>query len=104
MLRAYEPTRVRRVSVEGGLVVRIAETSLRIEEQLSEVAYTIYHLEHNGSWSSEREVHVNRWFLVQEMAALLDVSGFDVVSTSGGYGGEPVTEASWHVVCTAVAR
>ena len=103
MLRSYEPLRVRRWSVPEGELLRISQTELECAEQLSRVAYSIYELNENGTYSSLHETQVNRYFLVQEMAGLLTDCGLIPVRWFSGFNdAEPVNESTWHIV--AVAR
>jgi len=103
MLRSYEPLRVRRWSVPAGELLRISQTTLECAEQLSRVAYSIYELNQDGTYSSLHETQVNRYFLVQEMADLLTDCGLTPVKWFSGFNDtEPVNENTWHIV--AVAR
>ncbi|MEK6334517.1 MAG: class I SAM-dependent methyltransferase [Acidobacteriota bacterium] len=103
MLRNYDPVRVRRWDTERGTVLRISETSLDCAAQLSQVTYTIYELNRDGTYDSLVETQVNRYFLVQEMSYWLTSSGFVPVKWFAGFSDdETITEETWHVV--AVAR
>jgi ubiquinone/menaquinone biosynthesis C-methylase UbiE len=103
MLKGYDPLRIRRWTVPGGEVLRISETVLHPAQQLASVTYTIYELKADGSYSSLKETQTNRFFLVQEMAGWLMVSGFTAVNWFAGFTNvESITEDTWHVV--AVAR
>lgn len=103
MLRTYDPVRVRRWVTESGDLIRISRTSLDVVSQVAEVAYTIIELRSDGSFSELREIHRNRYFQVQEMAALLDQAGLEPVKWYNGFSDdERVTEDTWHVL--AVAR
>lgn len=103
MLRSHDATRVRRFSVAGSDVVRISETTLAVEDQVSEVRYTVIEGGPDGTSSTSTEVHRNRWFLVQEMDLLLTSAGYSVRSNNDGFTDEPVSLDTWHVVTTAVA-
>lgn len=103
MLRFYEPVRVRRWLTPDGLVLRISETTLECARQLSQVAYTIYELHNDGTYSSFQETQVNRYFLVQEMAGWLSSYGFTPLKWFAGFTpNETITGETWHIV--AVAR
>lgn len=102
MLRGYDPVRVRRWRTDGSLVLRISETTLDYEHQLSRVAYSIYELKTDGTYSAINEVQVNRYFLVQEMAHWLSSSGFTPVKWFAGFtNDENITGDTWHVVTLA---
>lgn len=103
MLRRYEPVRVRRFCLEDKEIVRISETRIDSKKQLAEVSYTIYELGKDGTYSALKEVQVNRFFLVEEMGALLKQADFEPVKWFAGFvPDEHINEDTWHVV--AVAR
>ena len=103
MLRHYDPVRVRRWRSEDSLVLRISETTLDYANQLSHVIYSIYELNPDGRYSTLTETQVNRYFLVQEMAAWLNSTGFEPVKWFAGFTkDETISDETWHIV--AVAR
>ena len=103
MLRSYDPVRVRRWAVPEGELLRISETRLEPATQVARVTYTIYNPHPDGTFGCVSETHVNRFFLVQEMAGWLSMCGFTPFRWCAGYGDdEEITEDTWHVV--AVAR
>jgi ubiquinone/menaquinone biosynthesis C-methylase UbiE len=103
MLRHYDPVRVRRWKTDDATVLRISETSLDTANQLSRVTYSIYELNDNGTYSALTETQVNRYFLLQEMAAWLTSSGFAPVKWFAGFNDdETINDETWHIV--AVAR
>jgi SAM-dependent methyltransferase len=103
MLRHYDPVRVRRWEQDDSLILRISETSLDYAKQLSSVCYSIYELKKDGTYSSLTETQVNRYFLVQEMAAWLTATGFAPLKWFAGFtNSETITDETWHIV--AVAR
>lgn len=103
MLRNYDPVRVRRWDTDQGTVLRISETSLDCAAQLSQVKYSVYELNRDGTFESLVETQVNRYFLVQEMNYWLTSSGFVPLKWFAGFSDdEKINEDSWHVV--AVAR
>jgi SAM-dependent methyltransferase len=103
MLRYYDPVRVRRWQTGDSLVLRISETSLDSAKQLSRVAYSIYELKSDGTYSAITEIQVNRYFLVQEMAQWLSSSGFTPLKWFSGFtNDENISGETWHIV--AVAR
>jgi SAM-dependent methyltransferase len=103
MLRHYDPVRVRRWEKDDTLVLRISETTLDYANQLSKVVYSIYELKHDGTYSTLTETQVNRYFLLQEMAASLTSTGFEPVKWFAGFtNDESISDETWHIV--AVAR
>jgi ubiquinone/menaquinone biosynthesis C-methylase UbiE len=104
MLRDFDPVRVRRWDVEGGEVVRIAETSLDHFKQVAHVAYDIVELGADGSVARFRETHTNRYFLAQEMRALVEQSGFEVTRWCSGFSDAPIDQNTWHIVLGARRR
>lgn len=103
MLRHYDPVRVRRWRNDDTLVLRISETTLDYANQLSRVIYSIYELKEDGTYSSLLETQVNRYFLLQEMAAWLTSTGFEPVKWFAGFAdNETISDETWHIV--AVAR
>jgi len=103
MIRSYEPVRVRRWSVPEGEILRISETTLLTEEQLCSVAYSIYELRADGTFSSLQETQTNRYFLLQEMSGWLTTYGFTPLGWFSGFNeNSNITEDTWHIV--AVAR
>lgn len=103
MLRHYDPVRVRRWQTDDSLVLRISETTLDIANQLSRVTYSIYELKHDGTYSDLTETQVNRYFLLQEIAAWLTSSGFTPLKWFAGFtDNETINDETWHIV--AVAR
>jgi ubiquinone/menaquinone biosynthesis C-methylase UbiE len=103
MLCRYEPVRVRRWITEKGEVVRISETTLDHSRQACEVSYSIFELNNDGTYSQSKETHMVRYFLIQEMAAILEGNGFIPLKWFAGFSTrEDITENTWHIV--AVAR
>lgn len=103
MLRHYDPVRVRRWQIGDSLVLRISETTLDYQQQTSAVVYSIYELKADGTYSTLSEKQVNRYFLVQEMAAWLTSTGFEPVKWFAGFSkDEVISHETWHIV--AVAR
>lgn len=105
MLRNYEPVRTRRWSTPEGELLRISETELQCDQQLSNVTYSIYELHNDGTYRSFKETQVNRYFLVQEMAYFLSTCGFTPLKWFAGFtAAENITEDTWHVVAVAQKR
>lgn len=102
MLRGYDPLRVRRWPTPEGELLRISETTLDCAKQLCHVRYEILDLSRDGRFERIVETQTNRYFLVQEMAALAESGGMTLITCYAGFSREPVDEKTWHVV--AVAR
>jgi SAM-dependent methyltransferase len=102
MLRNYEPVRVRRSSTPEGELLRISTTTLERDAGLAHVAYSIYELHNDGKYSVTGETQTNRYFLVQEMAKLLDCAGLVPVHWFGGFQVDsPITKDTWHIIGVA---
>lgn len=103
MLRSFEPTRVRRFALPEGELLRITETRLETSRQLATVAYELIELRNDGGFSRVREVQVNRFFLLQEMASYLVANHLELLAAHAGFSAAGVIdETTWHIV--AVAR
>jgi ubiquinone/menaquinone biosynthesis C-methylase UbiE len=101
MLRGYDPARVRRFRTPDGEVVRISETSLDCFRQLAHVSYEIIEIR-DGAATRLRETQTNRYFLAQEMRALLDQAGFEDVRWCAGFSqAGAIDETTWHIVVAA---
>lgn len=102
MLRSHDPVRVRWIQADGMPVLRVSETSLDVRDQTATVKYTIVALEGDRPATVYREEHVNRYFLVQEMALLLAMAGLSPVSWHDGFRrSAAVHTGTWHVVVVA---
>ena len=104
MLRDFDPVRVRRWRTESGEVIRMAETSLDHFNQVAHVAYDVIELGNDGTCARFKETHTNRYFLAQEMRALVEQSGFEVTRWCSGFSEGPVDEKTWHIVLGARRR
>jgi ubiquinone/menaquinone biosynthesis C-methylase UbiE len=102
MLREYEPFRERRWKTADRELHRTSSTRLDVENQLAEVTYKITDTASDGSSTQLKETQVNRYFLVQEMAAFLENAGFAPLEWLPAFSNEPITENTWHIL--AVAR
>lgn len=103
MLQSFDPIRVRRWKTDDGEIIRISETKLESHKQLAHVNYTVYDLSNLGSYYSFSETQTNRYFLVQEMALMLENSGWEMPHWYSGFStSNLIDESTWHVV--AVAR
>jgi ubiquinone/menaquinone biosynthesis C-methylase UbiE len=105
MLRAYDPVRVRRWDTPTGSILRVSETALDCARQTAQVSYQVIELGRDGSYKELRESQANRYFLVQEMRALMDAAGFDASRWCAGFSREgEITADTWHVVVAARRR
>ncbi|MFB3764909.1 MAG: class I SAM-dependent methyltransferase [Methanotrichaceae archaeon] len=102
MLCGYDPLRIRRWQTPNGEILRISETSLESARQLAIVAYTIYELRKDGTYSCVEETQINRYFLMQEMAGFLSFSSFKPKKWFAGYTEcEDINEDTWHILAVA---
>lgn len=102
MLRGFSQTRVRHWSLPERELLRVSETNLRVAEQLAEVAYTIYDLNKQGTYSILRELHINRYFLKAEMEYWLTSHAFTPVKWFAGFEmNEVITADTWHILAVA---
>ncbi len=101
MLRHYESRRERTWEVPNGEIHRVSTTTLDVRRQLAEVTYDIYERDSNGKKEHLRESQVNRYFLVQEMAALLEMGGLEPVEFLTAYDEAPIDENTWHILGVA---
>lgn len=104
MIRDYSPHRVRNFEVEWGTVERTSTTSMNVAEQTCTVHYLIREFFNDGKHHCFSEEQTNRFFLVQEMDRWLTTHGFEPLSWSSEYTGEPVSLETWHVVVVARKR
>jgi len=103
ILNQYSPVRVRRRKNSDREIVRISDTMLDRGKRLADIDYTIYELKNDGTYSSFRETHTNRYFSVDEMKNLVSQANFEPLKFFAGFNKEePINDDTWHVV--AVAR
>jgi SAM-dependent methyltransferase len=102
MLKHYEPLRVKHFAVEGGELLRISETRLEPEQSLAHVAYTIYDLGAEGTYTCLKETQTNRYFLQGEMRLWLESRGFRPLRFTNGFtDDERISDETWHIVAVA---
>jgi SAM-dependent methyltransferase len=102
MLTNFEPVRERRWNTVKGELVRRSTTQLDVAKQLAMVSYEIDELGENSNSAQVRETQVNRYFLVQEVAAFLENSDLQSLQFSPAYADGLIDESTWHIL--AVAR
>jgi SAM-dependent methyltransferase len=102
MLTSFEPRRERHWQLADGELVRVSTTKLDVPRQLAEVSYEIKEFSDGKLVGELKETQVNRFFLVQEMAAFLEQSGFRVLNFLHAYDKEAVIDGNtWHVLAVA---
>ena len=103
MLNGYSPVRVRHWKIDNREITRTSETTLDRENCLAEVVYIVEERKQNGTCTTFRESHVNRFFPVDEMKTLLAGANFLPLKFFAGFDATaPITDDTWHIV--AVAR
>jgi SAM-dependent methyltransferase len=103
MLTQYEPLRIRRLKTDSEEILRISETEIDVEQQTASVRYEIYEFGDDQRYSKTTECHVNRFFSVQELSALLLAARFEPLRWFAGFREDPLlTPATWRVL--AVSR
>lgn len=86
----------------GREVLRLSETEIDHVNQCAKVDYTVYEFFPNGTYKTFRETQVNRFFLLQEMMALLTVGGFETIKAFAGFNhDEIISSNTWHVLIVA---
>ena len=104
MICKFERERQREWSVDGGRLIRRSRTSLDVPRQTATVQYSISWTPTNGPIEQWSETHENRYFLVQEMAQLLEAGGFTSLEFFPGFRSDGgIGPDTWHVVCLARA-
>ena len=102
MLRDYDPLRVKTWDFSGGQLMRIAESQLDFEKQTCEVNYKLFELYENGTFTTYGETQTNRFFLLQEMKALLELGGFRVVENYSDFSlNKTIDSSTWHILTVA---
>jgi SAM-dependent methyltransferase len=102
MLRNYEQSRQRKWQFGSGEILRTSNTRLEVSRQLAHVTYDIVEFDEKQQRISElKETQTNRYFLVQEMAALLQCGGLMPVEFVTAYEDAPITEDTWHILGVA---
>lgn len=105
MAGQHDPLRVRKFATERGEILRLSATTVDLALQCATVEYAIYDLRSDGTYQAAVERQVNRFFSLQEMSALLDDCGFDVLKYYSGYSPDEVlTPDTWHIVLVARRR
>jgi ubiquinone/menaquinone biosynthesis C-methylase UbiE len=102
MLRSYEPLRIRRWQLPGAEILRISETRISYPEQLCYVTYRIYELRDDRTYQALQETQINRFFLLQEMASLLNQAGLKPLKWFNEFQhNNEINDKTWHIVVLA---
>lgn len=103
MLRAHEAVRVREFSLpDGSRIVRTSATTLYPERQTAEVCFHVQVFAGERLVDELTEVHPVRYFLPQEVAFVLEATGWRVLHTCPAFELDaPVTGDDWHLVAVA---
>ena len=105
MAGQHDPLRVRKFATEQGEILRLSQTTVDLALQCATVEHAIYDLRDDGTYQTAVERQVNRFFSLQEMSALLDDGGFNVVRYYSGYSPDEIlTPDTWHIVLIARRR
>lgn len=95
--------RVKRISVEGLDIVRVAEPNWNKDDRVVVVNYTIFaKQEADSSWDMTTESHPMRYFGVGELEGLATAHRFEVCTMEETLTGAAPSEDSWGI--TAVLR
>jgi SAM-dependent methyltransferase len=105
MIKHAAPVRIRRwPTPDGGMLLRISESSLNLAAGALHVAYELLELhDDTETYSRSTETQANRFFSLEEMRALLTAAGFTVDKFLSAYDDrDQIDDETWHVL--AVAR
>jgi ubiquinone/menaquinone biosynthesis C-methylase UbiE len=105
MAGRHDPLRVRKWITESGEILRLSDTTVDLASQCATVEHAIYDLRCDGTYQTAVERQINRFFSLQEMNALLDDCGFEVIKYYCGYSPDEIlTPDTWHIVLIARRR
>lgn len=103
MLSQYSPMRRRHWKTSDSEIVRTSATTLDRENCLANVNYTVEEIRNDGTICEFYEAHINRFFSVDEMKALISNAKFEPLKFFAGFDrAAPITTNTWHIV--AVVR
>jgi ubiquinone/menaquinone biosynthesis C-methylase UbiE len=104
MLTGYDPVRVRRFPSPQGELMRTSNTTIDVVRQTCSVKFTLA-VPQGDSIQELSETHVCRFFLLQEMGALLDSAGLTLQRAYAGFDADsPIKTDTWHIVGVARAK
>jgi len=99
MLSARSAIRYRTFKAPNCEILRVSETTCSLSEQNCTVDFNIVVTKTDGTWSSFRESHKNRYFLKKEMDLFFQVVHLRPQACYGGYTESlKISEDSWHLV------
>jgi SAM-dependent methyltransferase len=102
LLRAHDPVRVRELDWPGGRIVRISSTTIDPARQVADVSFHVMVLEGHKLVDEFTEVHPVRYFLPQEIAFILEATGWRVLQIAPAFQlDQPVQGDSWHLAILA---
>ncbi len=102
ILRGHDPVRVREFPIDGGRILRISTTTLDIARQVANVEFRVLVFEGDHLAAEFAEVHPMRYFLAQEMAFILQATGWRVRHLCPAFDLEgAIDENAWHIVAIA---
>ena len=102
MLARYSPTRRRSWKTSDGEIVRTSATALDRVRRLARVHYTVEEIRNDATRATFHEEHINRFFSVDEMKALVSEGGFEPIKFFAGFDRlTPITDEIWHIVTVA---
>lgn len=102
MILHHESMRTREWNTPKGKILRISNTTLNYQQQTADVEYSIYELNHDGTYSFLQETQTNRFFSQGEMELLLLKGGLTPLKWLNGFSeDERITDETWHIVALA---
>ena len=103
LLRGHDPVRVREFPLPGGRGIRVTETSVDVARQVATVRIRVLAFEGDRLTADLSEDHPMRFFLPQEMAFILEATGWELLQLCPAFDlHRPVDADAWHLC--AVAR
>jgi SAM-dependent methyltransferase len=104
VVRHHSPVKVRRwATPDGGLLLRVSETELDLRNQLIHVSYELIELGHgDAAYERATETQSNRFFLPDEMRALMTWAGLNVRAIVPAYEEDAaISDETWHLIAFA---
>lgn len=102
ILRSHDPVRVREYSLDDKRITRISSTKLNVAHQTADVEFRVLVMNNENHVTESRETHVMRYFLPQEMAFILEATGWHLLHLCPAFVMEGTIDAdSWHLVAIA---
>lgn len=95
--KGLDAFRARRWETGDGLLIRVSETALTANN-VARVTYTIFDPTPDGSYDMAHEDHDIRYFEIDEMAGYMKAAGFEELAFFDGFGTDPATSETWHVL------